>query len=41
VHIDRVYIPKLQPRVAVERVALLIDGREHELIRDGRWTLEL
>jgi hypothetical protein len=40
VHIDRVYVPLLQPRVTVRRVALdLPDEREIELMRDGSYAI--
>jgi len=39
IHIDRVYIPEVQPRVAVIAVDLLIPGDESlALIRDGRFV---
>lgn len=36
VHIDRIYIPELQPAVAVDAVDLDIDGRREPLMRAGR-----
>lgn len=40
VHIDRVYVPELQPRVRVARVELVLDGGAHRvtLLRDGAWV---
>ncbi len=39
VHIDRVYVPACQPRIAVVRVDLLApDGGRHPLMRDGQYT---
>ncbi len=41
VHIDRVYIPAIQPRVAVVLADLTMeDGSHVELIRDGRYAIE-
>jgi hypothetical protein len=41
VHIDRVYLPSLQPRVRVRLVELVGDaGRRIELIRDDRYALD-
>lgn len=38
VHVDRVYLPSLQPRIRVARVALAMpDGGEVVLMRDGRY----
>ncbi len=38
VHIDRVYVPAVQPRVLAARVALVFaDGATLELMRDGRY----
>ncbi len=40
VHIDRVYVPAMQPRVAVPRVDLeMDDGSVVPLMRDGRYTI--
>ncbi|MBW1879597.1 MAG: hypothetical protein JRJ84_14640, partial [Deltaproteobacteria bacterium] len=39
VHIDRVYVPLLQPRVAVRQVVLDLPGEEIELMRDGSYTI--
>ncbi len=42
VHIDRVYQPRLQPRVEVARLDLLMpDGRELAVVRDGRYVIQL
>lgn len=42
VHIDRVYLPELQPRVAVGRVVLEMDGQDDLLLmEDGRYAIEL
>jgi hypothetical protein len=39
VHIDRVYVPRLQPRVAVARADLVLTGGTVEpLMRDGRYV---
>jgi len=41
VHIDRVYLPVLQPAVTVERVDLVMDdGTTVELMRDGRYRID-
>jgi hypothetical protein len=41
VHIDRVYVPRLQPRVRLASARLeLGDGRPLELIRDDGWVLD-
>ena len=41
VHIDRVYIPKIQPRVSAARVDLIMDdGSRLELMRDGVYSLD-
>ena len=41
VHIDRVYLPALQPAVAVERVDLVMDdGATVELMRGGRYRVD-
>ena len=38
-HIDRVYLPGLQPRVVPQRVDLVdADGRVTELMRDGAYV---
>jgi hypothetical protein len=40
VHIDRVYLPELQPRVLVRRADLdLADGATVPLVRDGRYVV--
>jgi leucyl aminopeptidase (aminopeptidase T) len=40
VHIDRVYVPSLQPRVQVARIDLeLEDGSSVALMRDGRYAI--
>ncbi|HUU01017.1 MAG TPA: hypothetical protein VM425_06215 [Myxococcota bacterium] len=42
VHIDRVYIPSLQPRVLIERADLLMpDGSHLPLIRRGEYVINL
>ena len=42
VHIDRVYLPAIQPRVAVVAVDLVdAAGRERPLMRDGRYAVSL
>jgi hypothetical protein len=42
VHIDRVYLPELQPRVTVERVVLERDGDDDlVLMEDGGYVIEL
>ena len=39
IHIDRVYIPEVQPRVGVTSVDLLMPGDESlALIRDGKFV---
>lgn len=41
VHIDRVYVPAMQPRIVVERVVLSMDdGSRVPLMRDGRYVIE-
>jgi hypothetical protein len=41
VHIDRVYVPRLQPRVAVRAVDLILDdGSTRELMRDGDYAVD-
>jgi hypothetical protein len=42
VHIDRVYVPELQPRVRVARVDLVFErgARRLPLLRDGAWVLD-
>ncbi len=41
VHIDRVYIPEVQPQVRVPRVDLVLPGGERAaLMRDGRYALD-
>jgi len=41
VHIDRVYIPSLQPRVIVERADLLMsDGSQLPLMRQGEYVID-
>jgi hypothetical protein len=41
VHIDRVYLPALQPAVTVERVDLVLDdGATVELMRGGRYRVD-
>lgn len=41
VHIDRVYVPKLQPRVNVRAVDLrMSDGSTVELMRDGKYVVD-
>ena len=41
VHIDRVYIPGLQPRIAVSRLDLRMPGGEViPLMRDGRYSID-
>jgi hypothetical protein len=40
IHIDRVYVPSLQPDVMVlEAVLYYEDGREETIMRDGKWTV--
>lgn len=42
VHIDRVYLPELQPQVAVERMVLEMDGGDDlVLMEDGAYAIEL
>ncbi len=42
VHIDRVYLPALQPAVTAERVDLVMDdGSTVELMQDGEYRIEL
>ena len=38
IHIDRIYIPETQPRVAVEEVRLVTNGVEEVLIADGAYV---
>lgn len=41
VHIDRVYVPAMQPRIVVVRVDLSMDdGSRVPLMRDGRYVIE-
>jgi len=41
VHIDRVYVPQLQPDVEVSSARLVIPGEEAiQLIRDGRYVVD-
>lgn len=40
VHIDRVYVPSLQPDIDVEEVTLFYpDGREERIMREGAWCV--
>ncbi|MDH7515943.1 MAG: hypothetical protein QHI48_08730 [Bacteroidota bacterium] len=40
VHIDRVYVPSLQPDVIVKSVTLMYpDGERETIMRDGTWTV--
>ncbi len=40
IHLDRVYVPSVQPRVTVSRVALRgAAGREEDVLRDGRYVV--
>lgn len=42
VHIDRVYLPEIQPAVTVERVDLVMEeGSTEPLLADGRYAIEL
>jgi hypothetical protein len=38
VHVDRVYIPEIQPRVRVREVDLVVHGAAHPLMRDGAYV---
>jgi hypothetical protein len=38
VHLDRVYIPEVQPHIVVRAVDLDVDGRSDPLIRDGQYV---
>jgi len=41
VHIDRVYLPVIQPRIQVKTVDLIMDdGSSLELMRDGNYVIE-
>lgn len=40
VHIDRVYVPRMQPKVRVSLATLERDGRDVDLVRDDRWVLD-
>ena len=41
VHIDRVYVPALQPRVCLVRATLAFErGADVDLIRDDRWVVD-
>jgi leucyl aminopeptidase (aminopeptidase T) len=40
VHIDRVYLPAIQPRVRVRFVKLIVDAAEMDLIRDDRYVID-
>jgi len=41
VHIDRVYVPRIQPRVAARAVDLVLDdGTELTLMRDGEYAVD-
>lgn len=39
IHIDRVYVPRIQPRVFVARVDLTMPGGSMPLMRDGRYVV--
>ena len=40
IHIDRVYVPSLQPDIVAKTVTLFYpDGREEVIMRDGAWTV--
>ncbi|MBC8423122.1 hypothetical protein H8E07_03270 [bacterium] len=38
VHIDRVYIPEVQPAVEVASLTFASPGGEREIMRDGAWV---
>ena len=38
VHIDRVYIPEVQPDVEVASLTLASPGGDREIMRDGAWV---
>jgi leucyl aminopeptidase (aminopeptidase T) len=41
VHIDRVYLPGIQPRIQVKTVDLIMDdGSTLELMRDGQYVID-
>ena len=40
VHIDRVYLPSVQPRVHVASVFLELDGHAFELMRAGKYAID-
>jgi len=41
IHIDRVYVPAIQPRVRLVRAALAIDGESPvDLIRNDEWVVD-
>ena len=40
VHIDRVYIPAVQPKVAVESVTLRMPEGDRAIMKDGDWTVD-
>ncbi len=39
VHIDRVYVPSLQPDVAVKAAVLNFPGRSEVIMTDGKWVI--
>lgn len=40
VHVDRVYVPEMQPKLVVRRVSLrFANGREEDVIRNGRYCV--
>ncbi|MBI5472809.1 MAG: hypothetical protein HY961_10740 [Ignavibacteriae bacterium] len=39
IHIDRVYVPSVQPRISVEEVTFLFGGREELIMREGSFLV--
>ncbi|MDD8011634.1 MAG: hypothetical protein PHX73_11080, partial [Acidobacteriota bacterium] len=40
IHLDRIYLPEMQPRVAVVEVVLsFARGRTEMIMKDGRYTI--
>jgi hypothetical protein len=39
IHIDRVYVPSVQPLISVEEVVLRFEGREERIMKDGKFLV--
>lgn len=39
IHIDRVYVPSVQPLITVEEVVLRFEGREERIMKDGKFLV--